>query len=85
MDVRRAEFREERELLEATPIDDLHTVPTQMITHNSALVTVAEEQRGHLPTWGNPHGIDTTETHHVPLCSTGEDDTYGLDFDEHGQ
>eukprot|EP00959_Pyramimonas_sp_CCMP1952_P153503 3211442-Pyramimonas_sp.AAC.1 len=57
--------------------DSLYTVPAHMITDNSVLVTVAEEQRGHLPTWGNSHDIDTTETYHVPRCSTGEDDTYG--------
>eukprot|EP00959_Pyramimonas_sp_CCMP1952_P079526 1662529-Pyramimonas_sp.AAC.1 len=49
MDGWHAELREEREPLEATSIDDLYTVPTQMITDNSVLVTVVEEQRGHLP------------------------------------
>eukprot|EP00959_Pyramimonas_sp_CCMP1952_P031197 653923-Pyramimonas_sp.AAC.1 len=56
-----------------------------MITDNSALVTAAEEQRGHLPTRGHPCDPDIEETHHVPMCSTGEDHTYGLDSDENGQ
>eukprot|EP00959_Pyramimonas_sp_CCMP1952_P181325 3791346-Pyramimonas_sp.AAC.1 len=84
MEVRHAKLQEERELLEAAPIDDLYTAPTQAIAGNSALVTAAGEQRGRLPTWPRPHDIDT-ETFHVPLCSTDEDDRYGLDFDEHGQ
>eukprot|EP00959_Pyramimonas_sp_CCMP1952_P078131 1633340-Pyramimonas_sp.AAC.1 len=56
-----------------------------MMYDNSALVTVADEQCGHLPAWGNPQDISTTETHHAPVCSTGEDDSYGLDSDEQGQ
>eukprot|EP00959_Pyramimonas_sp_CCMP1952_P214870 4496546-Pyramimonas_sp.AAC.1 len=52
---------------------------------SSEPVTVAEEQQGHLPKWGNPQDMYTIETYHVPLCSTGEDDNCGLDFDEHGQ
>ena len=31
---------------------------------------------------GNEH---MEETYHIPLCATDLDDTYGLDFDEHGQ
>eukprot|EP00959_Pyramimonas_sp_CCMP1952_P335000 7015078-Pyramimonas_sp.AAC.2 len=60
-------------LVEATLVDDLYTVPAHMITDNSALVTVAEKQRGHLPKWGYSRDSDTEETHHVPLCSTVED------------
>eukprot|EP00959_Pyramimonas_sp_CCMP1952_P270944 5664280-Pyramimonas_sp.AAC.1 len=74
-----AQLPEERELLETIPVDDLYTAPTQMITDKSALVTVAEEQRGHLPTLGTPRAVDRTETFHapVPVCSTDEDNTYG--------
>eukprot|EP00959_Pyramimonas_sp_CCMP1952_P276328 5776297-Pyramimonas_sp.AAC.1 len=79
MDVWCAQLQEEKELLESTPIDDVYTVPTQMIADNSVLVTVAEEQRGRLPTRGHPRDIDTTETYHVPLCITDEDDTCALD------
>eukprot|EP00959_Pyramimonas_sp_CCMP1952_P415645 8709045-Pyramimonas_sp.AAC.1 len=49
------------------------------------LVTVAGEQKGRLPTWGNPQDIDTTETYHVPRCSTDEDDSRGLNSGEHRQ
>eukprot|EP00959_Pyramimonas_sp_CCMP1952_P068595 1431719-Pyramimonas_sp.AAC.1 len=55
-----------------------------MITDNSALVTVAEEQPGHRPAWGHPRSSDIEETYHVPLCSTGEGHSYGLDSDESG-
>ena len=34
---------------------------------------------------GNSHGDDTEETFHVPLCSTDNDTSYGLDFDENGK
>eukprot|EP00959_Pyramimonas_sp_CCMP1952_P138976 2909324-Pyramimonas_sp.AAC.1 len=50
MKVRRAELQDEKGSVEATPIDKLYTGPTHMITDNSALATVAEEQRGRLPT-----------------------------------
>eukprot|EP00959_Pyramimonas_sp_CCMP1952_P458629 9476940-Pyramimonas_sp.AAC.1 len=53
---------------------DLEARIMEVITDNSVLVTVAEEQRGHLPTWCNPQDVETTETCHVPLCSTDEDD-----------
>eukprot|EP00959_Pyramimonas_sp_CCMP1952_P037109 776465-Pyramimonas_sp.AAC.1 len=85
MDAWRAGLPGEREPLEATPINDLYTVPTQMITVNRALVAVAEEQRGHLPTLGHPRDIDTTDTYYVPLCSADGDGTYGLDVDGHGE
>eukprot|EP00959_Pyramimonas_sp_CCMP1952_P151658 3173204-Pyramimonas_sp.AAC.1 len=57
------------ELLGAAPLEDLFTVPTRMIPDNSALITVAGEQRGHLPKWGHPRDSDTEEMHRVPLCS----------------
>eukprot|EP00959_Pyramimonas_sp_CCMP1952_P238551 4984923-Pyramimonas_sp.AAC.1 len=66
-------------------MDEFYTAPTQVITDNSVLVTVAEGQRGDLPTWGSRRDMDTTETYHVPLCSADEDDSDGLDSDEHGQ
>eukprot|EP00959_Pyramimonas_sp_CCMP1952_P345826 7242727-Pyramimonas_sp.AAC.1 len=83
MEVRYTEFKDERELLEATPAEELYTAPTHMISDNSALVAVAEEQQGVLPTWGNPQDIYTTEAYHVSLCCTGEDDSCELDSDEH--
>eukprot|EP00959_Pyramimonas_sp_CCMP1952_P032351 679116-Pyramimonas_sp.AAC.1 len=55
-----------------------------MIADNSALVTVVEEQRGHLPMWGHPRDSGITGADHVPVvCSTDEDDTYRLDSDDH--
>eukprot|EP00959_Pyramimonas_sp_CCMP1952_P392429 8223327-Pyramimonas_sp.AAC.1 len=84
MEMRHTELQDERELLEATPTGELYTAPTHMITDNSLLVTVSGEQRGHLPTWVNLQDTGTTETCHVPLCSTDESDSYGLDSDEHG-
>eukprot|EP00959_Pyramimonas_sp_CCMP1952_P091768 1921207-Pyramimonas_sp.AAC.1 len=75
-------YRGKRVLLEALPLDDRRTVPTPENADNSVLVTVAEEQRWHLPAWGYPCDSDITETYRVPLFSRGEDDTYGLDSDE---
>eukprot|EP00959_Pyramimonas_sp_CCMP1952_P257249 5374956-Pyramimonas_sp.AAC.1 len=62
MEVRRAELQGDRELLEATPVEEVYTAPAQMVSDNSALVTVAEEQQGRLPTRGKPQDIYTTET-----------------------
>eukprot|EP00959_Pyramimonas_sp_CCMP1952_P252621 5278025-Pyramimonas_sp.AAC.1 len=56
-----------------------------MIPDNSVLITVAEEQREHLPKWGHPHDSDIEETYHVPACPTVEDCSNGLDPDENGQ
>eukprot|EP00959_Pyramimonas_sp_CCMP1952_P074617 1558899-Pyramimonas_sp.AAC.1 len=64
MDMRCAEWHEERELFEASPLDYPYTAPTHMITDNTSLVTVAEEQRGHLPQWGDPRDSDIEETSH---------------------
>eukprot|EP00959_Pyramimonas_sp_CCMP1952_P173249 3620310-Pyramimonas_sp.AAC.1 len=63
MEVWYTELHEERELLEASPLDDLYSVPTPMITDSSVLVTVAEEQRGHLPAWG--HRATPTSWRHI--------------------
>eukprot|EP00959_Pyramimonas_sp_CCMP1952_P430874 9023806-Pyramimonas_sp.AAC.1 len=82
IEVRCKELREERGLLEATPLDDLYTVPTHMIIDNRALVAVAGAQRGHLPTWGHPRDSDIEETHHDPLWHTDEDHVYVLDSDD---
>eukprot|EP00959_Pyramimonas_sp_CCMP1952_P043417 908058-Pyramimonas_sp.AAC.1 len=60
MEVWDTELQDERELLEAAPVEERHAVPAQMISDGSALVTVAGEQQGHLPTWSNPHDIYTT-------------------------
>eukprot|EP00959_Pyramimonas_sp_CCMP1952_P039576 827844-Pyramimonas_sp.AAC.1 len=54
MEVWCVELHGERELREATPLDDTYTVPTHMNADNSVLVTVAEEQWGHLPKEGTP-------------------------------
>eukprot|EP00959_Pyramimonas_sp_CCMP1952_P114577 2395372-Pyramimonas_sp.AAC.1 len=56
-----------------------------MITENSVLVAVDEQQQGHLPTRGSPQDINTTKIYHAPFCSTGDDDSYGLGPDDHGQ
>eukprot|EP00959_Pyramimonas_sp_CCMP1952_P420864 8816274-Pyramimonas_sp.AAC.1 len=40
IEVRHTDLQDEKDLLEATPVH-LYTVPTQMITDNSALATVA--------------------------------------------
>ena len=63
----------------------------QMVPDNCVLVTVADEQQGPLPKRGNSQDLrgnsqdsDTEETFHVPLCSTDNDTSYGLDFDENG-
>eukprot|EP00959_Pyramimonas_sp_CCMP1952_P450843 9439310-Pyramimonas_sp.AAC.1 len=46
MEVWHAELQDEKGLLEATPLGDIFTMPTQVIPDHSALITVAEEQRG---------------------------------------
>eukprot|EP00959_Pyramimonas_sp_CCMP1952_P456523 9473304-Pyramimonas_sp.AAC.1 len=56
-----------------------------MIIGNSALVTIAEEQRGHLPKWGYSRDSDIEEASHGSLCSRDEDHSYGLDSDENGR
>eukprot|EP00959_Pyramimonas_sp_CCMP1952_P015420 326698-Pyramimonas_sp.AAC.1 len=63
MEVRRAELRGEKQLLEATPLEDFFTVPTHMVPDQSVLIFVADEQRGHLPKWGRTRDPDTEETH----------------------
>eukprot|EP00959_Pyramimonas_sp_CCMP1952_P175538 3668274-Pyramimonas_sp.AAC.1 len=85
MEVWCTELQYETELLEASPPEDLFTLPTHMIPDKSALIIVAEEQRGHLPKLGHPRDSDIEETYHVPLCSMVEDGSYGLDSDENGQ
>eukprot|EP00959_Pyramimonas_sp_CCMP1952_P234458 4898989-Pyramimonas_sp.AAC.1 len=69
MDVRYAELQEEKELLEATPPENLLAIPTQMVPDQSVLIIVADEQRGHLPKWGRTHDSDAEETHYVPMCT----------------
>eukprot|EP00959_Pyramimonas_sp_CCMP1952_P274638 5741078-Pyramimonas_sp.AAC.1 len=64
MEVRCAELQDEQELLEATPLEDLSTMPAQMVPDHRVLITVAEEQRGTLPKWGRPRDSDTEETYH---------------------
>eukprot|EP00959_Pyramimonas_sp_CCMP1952_P286400 5988517-Pyramimonas_sp.AAC.1 len=55
-----------------------------MVPYQSALITVADEQRGCLPKWGRTHDSDTEETYYVPICTVVEDDSYGLDSYENG-
>eukprot|EP00959_Pyramimonas_sp_CCMP1952_P061699 1289178-Pyramimonas_sp.AAC.1 len=69
MEVWHAELREERELLEAAPLEYLFTVPAQMVPDQSVLIIVADEQRGHLPKWGRTRDPDTEETYYAPLCT----------------
>eukprot|EP00959_Pyramimonas_sp_CCMP1952_P283802 5932468-Pyramimonas_sp.AAC.1 len=56
-----------------------------MVPDQSVLITVADEQWGHLPKWGRTRVSDTEETYDAPLCTMVEDDSYGLDSDENGQ
>eukprot|EP00959_Pyramimonas_sp_CCMP1952_P018180 384986-Pyramimonas_sp.AAC.1 len=62
MEVWHAELQGEEELLEATPLGDLFTVPAHIIPDHSVLITVAKEQRGHLPRWGRPRDSDAETT-----------------------
>eukprot|EP00959_Pyramimonas_sp_CCMP1952_P471602 9498673-Pyramimonas_sp.AAC.1 len=55
-----------------------------MVPDQSALLTVADEQRGHLPKWGCAHDPDAEETYYASLCTMVKDDSYGLDSDENG-
>eukprot|EP00959_Pyramimonas_sp_CCMP1952_P366631 7678507-Pyramimonas_sp.AAC.1 len=84
MEVWYAQLREEKELLEAAPLEELFTVPTQMVPDQSVLITVADEQRGHLPKWGRTHDPNAEETYFAPFCALVEDDSRGLDSDENG-
>eukprot|EP00959_Pyramimonas_sp_CCMP1952_P271435 5674421-Pyramimonas_sp.AAC.1 len=45
------------------------TIPAQMVPYQSVLITVADEQRGHLPKWARTDDSDTEETYHVPVRS----------------
>eukprot|EP00959_Pyramimonas_sp_CCMP1952_P081953 1712114-Pyramimonas_sp.AAC.1 len=56
-----------------------------MIPDQSVLITVADEQRGHLPRWGRTRDSDTEETYYAPIRTMVEDDSYGLDSDENGR
>eukprot|EP00959_Pyramimonas_sp_CCMP1952_P246958 5161460-Pyramimonas_sp.AAC.1 len=66
MEVWYAEPQEERELLEAPPPEGLFTIPTQVVPNQSVLITVADEQRGHLPKWGRTRDSDIEETYYAP-------------------
>eukprot|EP00959_Pyramimonas_sp_CCMP1952_P103642 2167310-Pyramimonas_sp.AAC.1 len=70
MQVWYAELQEERELLVAAPPEDLFTIPTQMVPDRSVLITVADEQRGHLPKWGRTRDSDAEDVlrPHVHRC-----------------
>eukprot|EP00959_Pyramimonas_sp_CCMP1952_P332375 6959944-Pyramimonas_sp.AAC.1 len=61
MEVWRAELREERELLESTPPENLFAIPAHAVPDQSALITVADEQRGHLWKWGRTRDSDAEE------------------------
>eukprot|EP00959_Pyramimonas_sp_CCMP1952_P422888 8858633-Pyramimonas_sp.AAC.1 len=52
MEVWYAELQDEKELLEATPPEDLFAMPAHMVPDQSVLIAVADEQRGHLPKVG---------------------------------
>eukprot|EP00959_Pyramimonas_sp_CCMP1952_P134704 2819032-Pyramimonas_sp.AAC.1 len=73
------DLQEEGELLEATPPED-HFY--QMVPDQSVLITVADEQLGHLPKWGRTNDSDTEETYYAPMCTMVEDHSYGVDSDE---
>ena len=48
------ELLEEKQLLEATPMEALYTIPMQMVPDNSVLVTLADEQQRTLANAGQP-------------------------------
>ena len=80
------ELREEKELVETTPVDSRYTIPTHAVSDHCVLVTVAGEdtRQGHLPSWGHPGQRDLEETYLAPLSATDHDSSWGLDADEHG-
>ena len=78
------ELLEENDLLDTTPFETSYTVPTELIADNCVWVACTSDAQGHLPMRGHLQH-NTEETYHVPLGTTDLDDTYGLDFDEHGQ
>ena len=67
-------------------IDSLYTVPTYMVSDNSVPVTDASEdrQQGHVPAWGCLRQCVAEETCRAPPRATDQDDSRGLDADEHG-
>eukprot|EP00959_Pyramimonas_sp_CCMP1952_P160215 3350915-Pyramimonas_sp.AAC.1 len=69
-----------RQLHQRTSSPYLHMVPDQ-----SALITVADEQRGHLPKRGRARDSDAEKTYYAPVYNMVEDDNYGLDSDENGR
>ena len=86
-----------RAMTHTTPIDSLYTLPVYTTPDNAVLVTTASDDvqghlqagnptpvQGHLQTRGHPQQYDSEELYYVPLVSTDQDETYGLDFDEHG-
>eukprot|EP00959_Pyramimonas_sp_CCMP1952_P164762 3444099-Pyramimonas_sp.AAC.1 len=54
--------------------------------HSGSVVYRTTRRKAGAPAYvGKPRDIYTTETCHVVLCSTGEDDSCGLDSDRHGE
>eukprot|EP00959_Pyramimonas_sp_CCMP1952_P254247 5311364-Pyramimonas_sp.AAC.1 len=53
-----------------------------MVPDPSALTTVADEQRGHLPKCGRTYDPDTEATYFDPLYTLVEGDSYGPNPDE---
>ena len=91
------ELMSEKAFVPTTSLDSLYTIPVHTTPDNTVLVTTASDDtqghlhigdstrtQGHLQTRGHPQQYDSDESYHVPLVSTGQGDTYGLDFDEHG-
>ena len=87
----------EKAFTATSPLDSLYTIPIHTTPDNTVLVTTASDDvqgylqtgdqpqsQGHLPSRGHPQQYDSEESYYVPLVSTDQDDTYGLDFDEHG-
>eukprot|EP00959_Pyramimonas_sp_CCMP1952_P046519 971628-Pyramimonas_sp.AAC.1 len=56
-----------------------------MVPDQSALITVADEQRERLPKKGRTRDSDAEETHYVPMRTMVEDDSCGLDSNENGR
>eukprot|EP00959_Pyramimonas_sp_CCMP1952_P201675 4217511-Pyramimonas_sp.AAC.1 len=57
--------------MEATPVEELYAVPTQMISENSALVTIAEEKARALASAGQPTGHPRNRDIPCPIVFSG--------------
>eukprot|EP00959_Pyramimonas_sp_CCMP1952_P292335 6114059-Pyramimonas_sp.AAC.1 len=75
MEVWCAELQEERELLEATPPEDLLTIPAQMVPDQSVLITTPRRRTApQCVPWSKTTITDWAQTNgqYVELCFTAE-------------